>query len=112
MPKKSACTQAGTTRACATRGLHARRRAACRARTLRRSFFGEADGSALERVLTGAGRVQPHSSFSADQSLIRQSMSHAKRFVHQSAAIAVQTSDTGQAKLLQPSSNLGARDSL
>ncbi len=58
---------------------------------MRRSFFGEADGSALERVLTGAGRVQPHSSFSADQSLIRQSMSHSECFIHQLAAIAVQT---------------------
>ncbi len=33
------------------------------------SFLGEAEGSVLERVLTGGGRVQPQASFSASQSL-------------------------------------------
>lgn len=39
-------------------------------RALRRSFLGEDEGSALERVLTGAARAQPHASFSASQSLL------------------------------------------
>ena len=38
-------------------------------RALRRSFLGEADGSVLERVLTGGGRIQPQAFLSASQSL-------------------------------------------
>lgn len=45
-----------------------------RQRALRRSFLGEDEGSELERVLTGAGRAQPHAAFSASQSLPTGSM--------------------------------------
>ena len=49
-----------------------------RQRALRRSFLGEDEGSVLERMLTGAGRAQPHAAFSASQSLPTGSVSDMK----------------------------------
>ncbi len=58
------------------------------ARTLRRAFFGDDEGSPVPFWLTGGGRAQPHSPFSSCQSLRQRSR-----------RVAIQGKVAGQARL-------------